>query len=100
MNDRTQFLLWIVIQYTEKDWTTGKLSRFFIPQTSAIYYRDRGSHITTYISGSGDASAFRGLERKGLIERPETQLPNNYIYCVTESGLLEAERLGISSRFE
>ena len=100
VSDRTLFLLWVVGQKTERDWSTGKLSNFFVPQNSEIYYHDKGESKHTYISGSGDASSLRGLEKRGLIERPKTSLPNKYVYALTEKGLQFIVANGLRERFE
>ncbi len=88
LSERAQLLLFFVDQATERDWSTMKLSRFFYPQSGMYHYSiDGGRREFTYISGSGDANALKGLARKGLIERPKTTLANDYAYALTESGL-------------
>lgn len=102
LSDRAQFLLWLVAQRTDKNWSTGELKSLFVPprQTGySIYYYDNGTQCSCDIRGSGDANAFKGLERKGFIERPKTTLPNDYVYIVTEAGLLVIEQLGLNERF-
>lgn len=90
LSDRAKVLLWIVNDNTERDWSTGKVSRFFVPQPQiGGAYHVRGE--TTDVSGASDAAIFKSLEKKGLIERPKTNLGGKYIYMITEEGLLAIE---------
>jgi hypothetical protein len=82
LSKRAKVLLRIIANECEVDWDTGKISRFFVPH-SGSYYIDED---TTYISGAGDANCLRGLENAGLIERPKTSLPQDYIYVITKKG--------------
>lgn len=86
LTDRQLILLKIIDEATDKDWGSGELRSFFLPKASAYYLDFRGKHIDTFISGSGDAAVLKKLERLGLIKRPKTNLPNKYVYEVTEEG--------------
>lgn len=94
---RAKVLLWIVDQHTDRDWSTGAVKGFFVPHAD-LYYGVPGLEDGTYITGAGDANAFRGLERQGLIERPRTSLPNKYLYMITEDGRKAIE--GFRHEFE
>lgn len=48
-------------------------------------------HIHLNISGSGDMSILRKLQRDGLIERPKTCLSSPYIFRATEEGIIAFE---------
>jgi len=100
LSERAKVLLWIVAEHTERDWETGELHRFFVPQSDAYFVRRNGRMDSSYVSGSRDANALKGLERAGLIERPKTSLPNKYVYALTEDGLLAVEQLRESGEFE
>jgi hypothetical protein len=101
LSPRAELLLWIVGQNTERDWSTGELKRFFVPHASQYFYRPSPDKPLgyTYISGSGDANALKGLARRGLIERPRTSLSGEYIYALTEDGLKYLADSGIEERF-
>lgn len=99
LSERASLLLWIVAKNTERNWETGELSRFFLPHAKQYFYNDNGKQTWTYISGAGDANALKGLERKGLIEIPKTNILGGYIYALTEDGLLALEELGLNKRF-
>lgn len=82
-------LLALIVERTEHDGNGG---------ITAYWYASRHSEwvsiMNTFISigGAGDASALRGLERRGLIERPSgTQITNNYVYQATELGMMAFE---------
>lgn len=83
--DRQLILLNFVARATERD-ANGKLTRFFVPMSHFYYVDFRGEQISTSISGAGDAACFKGLERRGLVKRPQTNLPNKYCYELTEEG--------------
>lgn len=97
LSHRAKVLLLLVDDHTEKDWTTGKLTRFFVPSAYAEY--PDWSKDSVWVSGAGDANTFKGLENKGLIKRPRTELPNKYVYEITEEGRIEAEKIRSEPQF-
>jgi hypothetical protein len=80
INDRTAW---------EGDERPGKvLTLFFYPQSEPMWSPTLNACID--VSSGGDASAFRGLERKGLIVRTmpkETTGTARYAYAITEEGI-------------
>jgi hypothetical protein len=84
VSERAKILLLIVAQHTDRDWSSGEVKSFFVPNPGG-YYVNGKQH---FVSGAGDAKILRTLQLKGLIERPKTSLPNKYIYALTEDGLL------------
>ena len=60
---------------------------FFIPSAYPMWCEALKLHLC--VSGAGDAAAFRSLERRGLIVRPETTGLEymKYIYRITDAGL-------------
>lgn len=90
---RAKLLLLLVDQKTERD-DKGQLTRFFVPSAYDEYLHTRDGRTlknTVWVQGSGDANCFKGLERAGLIERPDTSLRGGYIYAITEEGRIAVE---------
>lgn len=86
LSERAKLLLYFIDEAAEKDWGHGVSKSFFVPKSSMYHYYHNNKSQNTYISGAGDANALKGLERKGLIRRPKTSLPNDYVYETTEDG--------------
>jgi hypothetical protein len=104
LNDRQQFLLWLVAKHTDRNWETGEVSRFFYPSAGAYYYRDNGKDCSTFVSGS-DGIVLRGLQNRGLIEHPKSSLVSDtgtgrYVFQLTEDGLQAVEQHELNSRFQ
>jgi hypothetical protein len=105
LSKRAIELLLVVDENTEKDSSTGKLERYFVPRSSMYYLKISadvahrlGIDTSFYIFGASDASSFKGLQRNGYIERPNTGLDEefmqkHYYYAVTEKGRLAVESL-------
>ena len=94
ISKRAQELLLLVEQQTEMDWETGTLTRYYIPRGEEEYVTRCGGSIG-YVSGSGDASIFRALEKAGLIrhvQRP-SGMSGKYDYALTEDGLLACQKI-------
>ncbi len=103
LSDRAIVLLKIVDEATDKDWASGKLSRYFVPQPpmfGTYFFTFRGKKFDTMVSGSGDANALKGLERKGLIERPRNCPLGPYCYAITEEGRILMESDEVRQLFE
>ena len=88
LSERTKVLLWLINHRTERN-DKGELQSFFVPRADPELIP--GVVESIWVSGGGDASALSGMERAGLIERPQTTLPNKYVYVITEDGLLAVE---------
>lgn len=93
LSHRAKLLLLLVDQRTARH-PDGSLSRFYYPSARDEYLHHRdGSCLknTLWIHGAGDANCFKGLKNAGLIERPDTTLPGEYIYNITEEGRIAVE---------
>jgi hypothetical protein len=95
LSERAMILLAMVKEHTEyesKVFGQGELSRFFVPPHNGnVWVEALQQH--EWLSGGGDASAFRGLEGRGLIKRPRTALPNKYVYYATEEGVVVYDKI-------
>lgn len=89
-----QCLLLLVDHMTDRDWETGEIKAFLYPHKGP-YFSIPGVACGDYgftLGGSGQAAAFKGLERKGLIERPPgCNIPLDYCYAITEKGRVQCE---------
>jgi len=63
--------------------------RYFYPQARGMWLAFVGDHVL--VGGSGDASAFRGLLRKGLVRSAGQSNP--YARLITEEGILRYESI-------
>jgi hypothetical protein len=91
LSERAQILLAVVCEHTEYG-EDGFLSRYFVPKGNGQEWCEAiNEHV--WVQGSGDASALKGLERRGLIERPPgCTIPNPYCYMATEDGAVLYQR--------
>jgi hypothetical protein len=88
VSERAMRLLLVIDQGTECDWTTGKVSRYWISgdKYSEIQIRRLGESVV--VGGGGDAQALKALERRGLTR----QMGMPYAYAITEDGRLAIEK--------
>ncbi len=87
---RSEVLLILVYDYTkhrDNDWA-NELTSYFYPRESTILSPTLQEKICVY--GPGDAAAFRGLQRRGLIKHEGT---HPYAFSLTEEGLLKVTKL-------
>lgn len=89
LSKRAMVLLTIIGDATKRD-EAGKLKGFFWPSAYPVYYGGKGDLQSTTVSGAGDVSALRGLERKGLIEPVQSSQP--YCYSITAAGRCEIQQ--------
>lgn len=89
LSERAKDLLILINEFTDRNWETGEILRYFIPNNEKWSdVLDR--HIL--VSGAGDARILKSLEGKGLIERPpRASSLTHYVYAITEDGLLAVE---------
>ena len=92
LSERAKSLLMLIDQNTERN-PDGELKRFWVPSAYTQYFYIGKELSEIWVQGSGDANALKGLERKGLIKRPNTQLPNKFVYAITEDGRLAIEQM-------
>lgn len=94
---RAKLLLLLIDHKCDVDWTTGEIKRFYVPSPNFEYgvpgLPPKQQEEGVWVQGAGDANAFKGLERRGLIRRPKTTLPNKYVYVITEDGRRVVEGL-------
>lgn len=63
----------------------------FVPGERDVWCRSLKRFL--YLFGASDVSCLKGLETRGLIERPPIDSPGKYVYQITEDGRARAEKL-------
>ncbi|MDP2730559.1 MAG: hypothetical protein Q8O55_08745 [Dehalococcoidales bacterium] len=81
LSKRAKELLLIIDKRTDRDFTTGAISIYFVPLGAG----------NDNVWGAGDARSLNSLERKGLIQRMPVA---EYSFAITEEGRLIAQTLG------
>lgn len=89
LSPRALVLLQLVADYTKPiDLGGGKKGEsFFFPNHKSMY--SPTFKETVYVDGAGDASALKGLERKGFVEKASKDW--KYAYRITAEGRRELE---------
>lgn len=91
LSDRALLLLRLVASRTDRDWGTGEVRRYFVPNARTMYLTlPTREVVSVSVGGSGDAAALKSLERRGLIEPKPVAA---YAYALTEEGHLFLARL-------
>lgn len=95
LSERAVLLLRLVADRTDRDWSTGEVKRYFVPQHDAAYLElPSGDVVSVWVHGGSDAAVFRSLERRGFVE-PRPVAP--YSYALTEEGHLFLTKLDEAS---
>lgn len=89
LSDHARLLLLSIYERGEVDWDTGEIKRWWVPPSGNKICYINATHEQVSVSGSGTASALKGLTTKGLI-KPAGKSPDcnrDYWFTVTERGI-------------
>lgn len=97
LSERAVLLLRLVADRTDRDWSTGEVKRYFVPQHDPSYLQlPSGEVVSVWVHGGSDAAAFRSLESRGLIQDKSGPC-GRYCYALTEEGHLFLTKLDEAS---